>query len=557
MNGTTEALLTNGPSQGQPLLLVTKSQPDPSSEQGRVYDQETHTTTTITTNGSSEVDKLFAKLQPSPTTMAAVSAAAAPSSGSVQNWLNALTGQEVNSANVTPSPAVAHASAAAVPPSTSTRGLALLGSIFASVSQPTDAAPPQNPYPTHNQAIPQAPRLPPQPEEIQIVSPKPQSSALPQILTQNVISTLLGLGPNSASSRASSAAISSGSSHRSLNKRYDGDNESSENDGASDACLSASSTVFNTSADPAILAAGSSHLGIPPAAYPGQNGATTPGSLGIQGDVTPRAPARGIGSTSPTLMGPRSGQPQLTVSSLLSAAAAGSANVAPPPPTQHPTAANATQRAQTLVPFSADSELWPYPRAPLNDNELSSDADVVELDFSDTRALSDPSLFQEKQAGKGRPDERKKKKSRKERAAERQREREAIESGWDDPTKGQVNGVSATPPAAQQQQPLSVSALMQSVSATQQAAPNGDHATSTNGHVPHVNGTNGNVEKSASDIAREALLGALFSHPKAPPRDLTRKQFVQEVLSLIYVSTSGCSITLRSHSCFVDGQQLR
>lgn len=499
-------------------------------------------------NGVSEVDKLFAKLQPSPTTLAAASAAAAPSSGSVQNWFAALTGEEANHSQTISTPIITQAQSAVAPPATSTRGLALLDSIFASVSHPAEPVPLLNQYPPFSHTIPQQPQqLPSQPEEIQIVSPKPQSSALPQILTQNVISTLLGLGPNSASSRASSAALSSNSSHRSVNKRYEGDNELSENEVVSDSGLSASSTVLNAVVDPAILASGSSHLDVPSASYSGVNGRIH-GSPSIQGDVTPRAGARGIGSTSPI---PGGQPPVLSLTSLMSTATlntAAPANVPTPvmTPNRHPTAASAAQRAQNLVPFSADSELWPYPRAPLNDNELSSEPDVVELDFSDTRALSDPSLFKEKQSKQSKGGE-KRKKSKKERAAERQKEREAIENGWDDPTKGQVTDNSSQPSSAHTRS-LSLSTLMQSAVGQQV---NGRDSPASNGTVHSAVHVNGISSSDPADIARHALLGALSVHPNAPARELSRKQFVQEVLNLIYVSLYFLAYTL-----YADGLSL-
>ena len=209
---------------------------------------------------------------------------------------------------------------------------------------------------------------------------------------------------------------------------------------------------------------------------------------------------------------------------------------------QYPSVADAGQRARQLVPFSADSELWPYPRAPLNDNDISSDADVIELDFSDTRALSDPSLFQEKQTKQAKNGDRRKK-SRKERAAERQKEREAIEKGWDDPTKGQVtiNGTTSI-----NSQSLSLSALMQSAAGQHV---NGHDRHAVNGvpasqHTDYINGTTSSTATSPTDAASEALLSALSVYPKAPARDLSRKQFVQEILTLIYVSCSLVALNL-------------
>ena len=44
---------------------------------------------------------------------------------------------------------------------------------------------------------------------------------------------------------------------------------------------------------------------------------------------------------------------------------------------------------RALVPFHAESSLWPYPRAPLDDRD-----DIVELDFAVTSALSDVDAFE-------------------------------------------------------------------------------------------------------------------------------------------------------------------
>ena len=112
--------------------------------------------------------------------------------------------------------------------------------------------------------------------------------------------------------------------------------------------------------------------------------------------------------------------------------------------------------------------------------------------------------------------------------------RAAIENGWDDPSKGQVtiggsmtimtNGHSASPSVV-------------SVNGDDKRATN-VNSTGASGpssvHVP--NGPNGATPaSSAAEEARIALLSALGKCPKAPSRDLSRKQFVQEVLSLIYV----------------------
>ena len=399
-------------------------------------------------------------------------------------------------------------------PATSTRGLALLDSIFASASQPN--------VPSLGQGAP-PPRLPPQPEEIQIVSPKPQSSTLPQILNQNVISALLGLSPGSGDSRSSSAALSSNSSQRSGAKRYEGDNELSESEVASEGGLSASSTVLDALTDPAILARGSPQ-GIPSFSCP-ENATDGPRntSVSIQGDVTPRAGLRGIGPGSP-LLAAQSGQqylaaPSTNVNGSNQSVVNGQSSASPARPNSH---------NRPLVPFSTDHELWPYPRPPLNDND-ASDADIVELDFSDTRALSNPMIFKEKQTKQGKGE--RKRKGKKEKAEEREKERAAIENGWDDPTKGQVTlsgSTTASSVVSTQGEPSS------STTVTGAVTPNGKGKGVVNGKTSAYN-VNGAV-KNTADVAREALLTTLATHPTSPPRDLSRKQFVQEVLSLIYVS---------------------
>ncbi len=473
------------------------------------------------TSGPSEVDKLFAKLQPQSTTPAVSHAA---TTRSVESWFAALAGQQElapKNSSANPSPALIHTSAAqsaAAPAS----GLALLNSIFASVSQPADLG--MNGA-FHNSTTPK--RLPSQPETIQIVSPKPQSSALPQILNQDVISTLLGLAPGS---RASSAAPSSNSSHRSAVNRYEGDNEFSET--ASDGGLSTSSTVLDEfdPLDPSPLPTFSQRITL------SETDGLNHGSTSVQGDVTPRAFNKGIDPSSPMLTAQRfghfltAGSSVSTISST-SSTTTSSGNSASTIPSSDPTVNNVDQSAnppshRNLVPFSPDSELWPYPRAPLN--EESSDADVVELDFSDTRALSDPRIFQEKQTkqGKGEP---RRKKTRKEKAVDREKEREAIENGWDDPTKGEVTvgGVMSTS--------ASSSNSIATVDRKGKQPVNGADATAQS------SGSNINDTADSADSARIAILSALHAHSKPPSRDLSRKQFVQEVLSLIYVCLSLCA----------------
>ena len=359
----------------------------------------------------SEIDKLFSKLIP------AATPAATPS--------NSFTSA---SAPTSPPPA----SNLVRPSSTTTnKGPALLHTIFASATPPQGSIPaPKPPLPHHvsSEPFPPPPSAPPstrlafatahlrsdisssEPEPSEspsptchtavtlIHSPQPTNSQLPQILTQDVISALLGMPP----SRTSSVA----SSHR----RYEGDVESSD--------------------DP--------HEVDSPIDERPQTHANRPRKHEL-GDVTPRPPLRGFASSEKVLpsLAPPLPSHHSAPSALPSAASSAPSVPAPsePPPTvtviDAPVAAVPAPRVGTspapraLVPFHAESSLWPYPRAPLDDRD-----DIVELDFADTSALSDVDAFERR-----RQHGRNAKHSKKDRA----REREEIERSWDTP--GNVNPI--------------------------------------------------------------------------------------------------------------------
>ncbi|THH17501.1 hypothetical protein EUX98_g9121 [Antrodiella citrinella] len=460
---------------------------------------------------TSEVDKLFARLQPP---SAPISTSQSAHNGTPMSLLDALNG------NAPLSPSV---SAPASASSDLPRGLALLDSIFASVVPP----------PSHP--------LPPQPEEIQIVSPKPTSSALPQILNQDVIYSLLGLASDS-SSRASSVAPSTPSSRKS-HQRYEGDNEFSDSV-HSDAGYSTSSTVADFD-DPAVLSAGpSSSHNIPILSFShsgssdeNQHDARTSSSRRVPGDMTPRVMSRPM-DLSPTpnhrsqsLLAPSNGSVKGNTNSPLRSSPS-SASVSTITNTSAP-ADSAEARSRTLIPFQADSDLWPYPRAPVDERD-PEDSDIVELDFSDTRALSDPAVFTKKQQKQKQTGKRK---SRRERAADRERERDAIEKSWDDPNNGNAQSVDmSSQPGAP-----SVPAPAEQFSSPLPPPPqvNGKHVHQNGTTNDGTTATNGSL---SPDAARHVLLSALGVHPKPPAANLSRKQFVQEVLSLIY-----------SDDVFVDG----
>ncbi|KAG6329469.1 hypothetical protein ID866_9620, partial [Astraeus odoratus] len=225
------------------------------------------TVTPASTRSVSELDKLFAKLggltpngpsQPQP---------------QQQNQIHAPGTSETTAASFLASLRSPSRSSASPVPSTTappTRGLALLNTIFASATPPPTSSQIGSssylseftqPTPSAIQSVPSNSNAPTAySQDHHILSPKPTSSALPQVLNQEVISTLLGLPP----SRASSV-------------RYEGDNEASD-DGAS---------------EPGSLSTNVPQLAVP---LDQMDGSTKHNNCRILGDVTPRASLRGFGS---------------------------------------------------------------------------------------------------------------------------------------------------------------------------------------------------------------------------------------------------------------------
>ena len=351
----------------------------------------------------SEIDKLFSKLIPAATPTATPS--------------NSFTSASTPASNLVR------------PPSTTTSiGPALLHTIFASATPPQGPiSAPTPPFPHHvsSEPFPPPPSAPPstrlayatahlrsdisssEPELSEppsptphaavslIHSPQPTNSQLPQILTQDVISALLGMPP----SRTSSVA----SSHR----RYEGDVESSDDPHEVDSPIDERPLTH----------------------------ANRPRKHEL-GDVTPRPPLRGFASSEKVLPSQAPPLPSYHSAPSTLPCAASSAPSVPAPSEPSPTIAvvdtpatavpapriGASPAPRALVPFHEESSLWPYPRAPLDDRD-----DIVELDFADTSALSDVDAFERR-----RQNGRNAKHSKKDRAAER----EAIERSWDTPGRG-------------------------------------------------------------------------------------------------------------------------
>ncbi|KAI0263109.1 Dcp1-like decapping family-domain-containing protein [Gloeopeniophorella convolvens] len=483
---------------------------------------------TATINGApSELDMLFSKFIPA-------SSSTPISSANGKVTLETLFASVSNSS--TPAPG-----AAATPLATATKGVALLDSIFASATpsqgDPLPTPAPSFPHHVSSEPFPPPPSAPPstrlsfaqahprndpsssEPESSDppsptphaaahlIHSPQPTTSQLPQILTQDVISALLGIPP----SRTSSVA----SSHR----RYEGDVESSDDQHDTDSPVD-----------------GRLH----PSAARGRKHEL--------GDVTPRPPLRGFASSEKVL--PTPAMPSLhSAPAILPTAASSMPAVPPAPPLiAAPASASPAPRMgtspapRTLVPFHEESSLWPYPRAPVDDRD-----DIVELDFADTSALSDVDAFERRRRnGNGNGNG---KHARKDRA----REREEIERSWDVPGHMQ----SATPPApspvpAPAPAPLAASERPKGKSKhaangtnakTQAPAPAPAPASapaSTPAPAPApapaptpAPAPQGALAKAA---ASTAIVEAVRAHTNgnAPPPNGERNVFVREVLTLIH-----------------------
>jgi hypothetical protein len=460
-----------------------------------IHEAPTPSTSQPPINGSSSLDALFSKLQP-------------PTESASANDLF-MGSQDLSRAN-TESP-------------TQNRGLALLNTIFASASSPalSHATAPKTVSSTSSF------------HERPIFSPKPT----PQILTPDVISALLGLTPSASpapASPSSSTALSSSSSQRSgqYPSRYEGDNEDEASDGSDggfSASVSSTSTALDLDADNNLeLQAPGASAGVPLLAVHGQ-------SNGF-GDSTPRPP-RGMdleddlkdeirtSTPPPPEFSPARGrkqtqnqhQPPASTShsrlQVLAASSSFSPNEDLTPGLVKSSSSstikadfNNTSSKRSLVPFSADSELWPYPRAPVDDRSHSTDNDgVVELDFADTSALSDPNMFQEKEKAGKNAKTKGKKKGKKERAEERVKERDEIEKSWDvpapvTPVPAVVNGKGKTPVKASS--------------------------------LPLANGSKSTVDQ---DMTRASIISTLSFH-NVNPAGMSRNEFVREVLTLIHVS---------------------
>jgi hypothetical protein len=442
----------------------------------------------------SVIDKLFAKCIPSkPETPLLPS----PPNSAVDKSLVGLGDKVVQNGHSGPiDPAAAAKSS----------GLALLKSMFASATPSPSISSTQTflaTIPTHGGSAPSFLAVPQQSTQAQaqpaplIHSPVPASTSLPQILNQDVISALMGFPSRSSSSSSKG--------------RYDGDNEAGASNEESPSENDAGLAYDNDSAHESKVA-----------------------HVGMLGDVTPKPtlrPELGSGSTknrnepSSISRGTHKPVPHLAPpqdASLISN------HVSNNHSNNHENGPSVEGRPRPLVSFEADSELWPYPRAPLVEED-----EIVELDFEDTFALSDMDAFKkclERKAKEASSKNKNKasggKKTKKEKEAERQREREEIEKSWDVPEPVAPSPAMAAPPSVI---PAPVVVLPAS---KPMPVVNGREAPSPS-DLPTMNGT---IDKIDKDVTRELLVDAVVPRLNQPGK-LEKNEFMREILTLIHVSS--------------------
>ena len=483
---------------------------------------------TSATMSMSDIDKLFSKLAPEPSK----SPAPVPVKNGQQEltldglFAAALSGQ--NPTTSTSAPTDRSRPQSVSNPNTTNRSLALLDSIFASATPH---------YPNGSGDIGPAQASSP---TLQIISPQPAASIVPQVLNQNVISTLLGLAPSPGGSVSSSSTNITA-------YRYEGDNESNS-EGGSEEIEYPTSNVNSILTEATRNAITSSSKGkqssIPSFSFPASSddAQTTPR---IQGDVTPRPALKGMPAASPShqpkdrnLKAGTTRKPQN--------------NVTPADDSQVPsTKADKTKSTpgapRKLVPFEPDSELWPYPRQPLDDRALD-DEEVVELDFNDTSALSDLNTFLPKPKananamnGASAGGKKKKKEKNKE-------EREQIEKSWDDPVKmGYAVGpnIPNEPPPKPAPPPTVVSNVKGKNKPAAQSQTNGKaNGQSAASSSKDMDKTKDGLDR---DVVTESLISTVANSSLAKQKDvkqMDRNTFVREVLTLIHVSNLALAIRI-------------
>ena len=475
---------------------------------------------TSATTSMSEIDKLFSKIapgQPQSQSPSPVPVKRGKQGISLDGILAAAMSGQNSSTNP---PASANSLQTQPVPSTNTnRSLALLDSIFASAT----------PHPPngHNGTGP----LQSSASTLQIVSPQPTSPVVPQVLNQNVISTLLGLSPSPGGSASSSSTSITA-------YRYEGDNESNSEGGSEEIEYPASnvnSILDEATRDAITSSSKGKQSSVPSFSFPASldDLQATPR---IQGDVTPRPTLKGMPAS--PLQQPKEKDPKVGTTRKPQNGHT-PADVPQVPSTKTDKTKPASGAPRKLVPFEPDSELWPYPRRPLDDRASDDDDEVVELDFTETSALSDLNTFLPKSkananatGGAGALGKKKKKEKNKE-------ERDQIEKSWDDPVKmGYAIGPNIpneSPAKPVQLQPTAVPSVNGKTKPVQANGQANGQPTASASQDKEKN--EGGLDRDAvtESLASTVAKSSLSKHKDLKQMD--RNTFVREVLTLFYVSS--------------------
>lgn len=468
-------------------------------------------------------------------------------------------------------------------------GQALLNNMFASVASSTGQSSQRPLLPADNNAQFRFPShtstVSSPPQDMEILSPKPNNAALPQILTADVIHELMGFP--SSSSRSTSRISTSNSEQsqsassvqpqaqnvtrprtpssagapRSKERGYIAD-RGEDDGGVSEASTGMEGEMVVDRQHTQDRGLGSRTLG----ARSSFLSATNTGSNGsLKGDTTPRAQqGRGLESMPShlSLNSQKSGRAMLSqsVSDALVAGPSTKGGQAFPSRTV-PAPVPAPERA----PFMADSELWPQTQASRTSgkedkhNGKVEDFDgIMELDFSEIRVLDDPQAFETngagghgKEKGKGRDKDR----ARRE-PTSRPKDKEKDKTNY-----SQGSGpVSSSAIERDRQRGKSSRREKERLAGT--ATPANESIVFTEITTPPRNLTNGNSSSSISTIKRSAqspltssvapdlakgiLLNEISrSGASSVGPVLDKNTFMQQVLTLIHVSHSPflpCSI---------------
>jgi hypothetical protein len=199
------------------------------------------------------------------------------------------------------------------------------------------------------------------------------------------------------------------------------------------------------------------------------------------------------------------------------------------------------------MPFEADSEIWPYPRAPLDDRPIGDDNDILELDFADTSALSDPEVFKSKMMEKGK--------------GKGKGEEFVKTNSGEGASRNVVEEVNGEGTGKKKETKVSEGTAEILPAALSQAQTRGPTLPPLPGPEPHSNGIR-KVRATAHDgvldrdVASKSIVTAVLSSPSAQklPATLERNEFVREVLTLIHVSLSRSFVRGVLMAWVLDGQ---